>query len=187
MVLTHAKRKLWSRREYHQVTDAGVFDGTSRVELIEGEIVQMPPQNSIHFTGIGLANEQLSRVFRGGYYVRVQGPLALGPRSEPEPDLAVVKGGARDYLNDHPGPEQTVLVVEIAHTSLAYDRDEKLSLYARAAIPEYWIVNLADMVLEVHRKPEGSAYADVRVLKPGQSCAPLAVPDTTVAVADLLP
>ena len=126
-------------------------------------------------------------MFQVGHDIRPQLPLALDDRSEPEPDLAVVRGEVRDYLKSHPGPEDTVLVVEVADSSLRYDQTEKLAAYARAEIPEYWILNLLDGVLEVYREPVGGEYLKRNRLGPQQEAAQLGHEAEAVVVAELLP
>src|SRR5690348_15524163 len=165
--LTLPARRCWTREEYERAASLGLFGPEERLELIEGEIVtKMTPQNSRHMSGIRLAEEALRLAFPSGYDVRVQGPLALGGRNEPEPDIAVVVGSMRDYFGAH--PTTAVLVVEVSDTSLAYDRTTKTGIYARAGIAEYWIINLVDRVLEVHRqsapmtgRPLGHYYRSV--------------------------
>jgi Uma2 family endonuclease len=111
--------------------------------------------------------------------------LALDPSSEPEPDLSVVVGSWKDYRETH--PSSAVLVVEVADTSLEYDRDRKGSLYARARIADYWIINLPEQCVEVYRDPEQGIYRSRRRFMPGEKISPLAAPDATINVADLLP
>ena len=163
-----------------------------RVELIDGLLMVAEPQSSSHFTAIRLVERALVRAFGEGWDVRAQGPIALDDASEPEPDVAVVRGELRDYVRAHPA--DPVLVVEVALTSVNFDREHKASLYARAGRPEYWIVNLVDRVLEVRREPAPSPsapygwdYSTVEVLRPGDSVRPLAAPTAQIAVADLLP
>ncbi len=139
---------------------------------------------------VRMVEEALRGVFRGGWDVRSQLPIALDPDSEPEPDLSVVPGSFRDYPNAH--PTNPVLVVEVADTSLALDRGEKAALYARAGIREYWIVDLVNGQLVVHRDPTRDAaargrYATVLVLPRGGTVSPLAAPHATIAVTDLVP
>lgn len=171
---------------------AGVFPPGDPVELIDGEILAMTPQGSAHATTVLLTAQALQIAFGTGTHVRVQMPLALDPASEPEPDLAVVSGSPRDYRDAH--PSSALLVVEVADTTLDYDREQKGSLYARAGIAEYWIVNLSDRRLEVYRDPAplsqaryGWGLRTVRHHNSGERVAPLAVPQASVAVADLLP
>ncbi len=175
----------WTRAEYERIVDAGVFDPEARLELLDGEIVEMSPQKSLHAAAVDLVEDVLRRCLGAGYYVRGQKPLALDDISEPEPDVAVVKGSIRDYTGQH--PTTAVLLVEVADTTLTKDRQYKATVYARNGIPEYWILNLRDRALEVYRYPTGNAYSKRLVLSPDQTVAPLVVPDMQIKVADLLP
>jgi Uma2 family endonuclease len=186
-----AVARQWSRAEYDQMVDAGLLHEDEHVQLIEGAILQMPAHRPAHAVSVTLALHELTRVFCDDPIgIRVQLPLALGDDSEPEPDLAVVPGHARDFMVDH--PTTAVLVVEVADSSLAFDR-RKARIYAAAGIPEYWIVNLAEGVLEVNRAPGAEAgsgcfaYAERTTLDVHGRLSPLARPDASVAVADLLP
>jgi Uma2 family endonuclease len=141
---------------------------------------------------VQLAHAALQRAFGAGWNVRPAGPVALDDDSEPEPDLAVVRGNPRDYLGAHPA--RPALVVEVSLSRLAFDREYKASLYARGAIVDYWIVNLVDRVLEVRRRPitsdaapYGWTYETLAVLGPDAAVTPIAAPGATVPVADLLP
>jgi Uma2 family endonuclease len=176
--------------EYHTLAEMGWFEG-QRVELIEGEIIEMSPQKEPHFQSILLILDVLQLAFGPGHSVRPQGPLSLATASEPEPDVAVVRGTPRDYTAH---PTTALLVVEVSESSLAYDRGDKASLYAKAGIADYWILNLIDRQLEVRRNPgpdasqtHGYGYADVTILGETESIAPLAAPQSIVAVRDLLP
>jgi Uma2 family endonuclease len=151
----------------------------------------MPPMKTPHAAGLELAERALEDVFGRGYWVRTQLPLHLGPRSEPQPDLAVVPGGPRDYSKH---PASALLIVEVSDATLSYDRRRKGSLYARAGIADYWIVNLNRGRLEVYRQPipdpsrrYGFGYSTVEVLQPTDHATPLAAPQARIAVADLLP
>ncbi len=186
------QRRLWTRSEYERMTELGVIGPEERLELIEGNIVVKMTQNSPHATAISLILEALRNPFSAGYVIRVQLPLDLGPVSQPEPDIAVVAGSIRDFTGGHPGT--ALLVVEVSDTTLATDRTLKAGLYAQAGIGEYWIVNLADRTLEVHRQPApmserplGHYYRSVVQYTSEESVSPLAAPDHAVAVADLLP
>ncbi len=174
----------WTREEYERMAELGLFPPDQRVELIEGVVYDVTPQNSLHSTGVRLAEEALRSAFGRGFDCRVQMPLVLDPDSEPEPDLAVVRGTPRDFRDAH--PTTAVLVVEVADTSLGFDR-RKAPVYARHGIPELWIVDLRAGVVEVHREPEGGAYRSVTRLGRGGSVRPLAAPGPAIAIADLLP
>ena len=175
----------WTRDDYDRMVLCGLFQPHDRVELIDGEIVDVTPQSSLHSTGVLLAVDALRPVYAQSHDVRTLLPLAVDDESEPEPDVAVVPGTPRDYKDEH--PTSAVLVVEVADSSLSYDRDRKKRTYARAGIPEYWIVNLLDNCLEVHRDPLEDSYEVATVLHSGQTVSPLSCPHASIAVSDLLP
>ena len=187
-------RHIWTREKYERATELGLLGPDDRVELIEGEIVQKMPQNSPHSTAVSLAQDALRLAFPTGHVVRSQLPLSIGGLSQPEPDIAVVVGSVRDYRNRQPDAEDAVLIVEVSDSTLLPDQTTKAALYARAGIEEYWIVNLPDGILEVHRRPApqdgaplGHAYQEITRLAQTESVAPLAAPASFIAVADLLP
>jgi len=182
-----------TREEFEQAGDLGIFGSEERLELIGGEVVKkVSPQQPPHAISIGLCAEALRQAFPVGHHLRVQLPLALGPHNEPEPDVCVVVGSIRDYEGSH--PRVAALVVEIADASVRFDRQVKASLYASAGIPEYWIVNVADRVIEVHRDPApmadepfGHHYRSVTRHPEAASVSPLTVPEARMRVGDLLP
>ena len=184
MVAVRLKR--WSRADYERLIQAGFFAPGERVELVDGEIIEMSPQDPRHATAIVIGQEALQVALGDGYYVRVQLPLALEDDSEPEPDLAVIQGNRRAFASRH--PTHAVLVVEVADSSLPYDRERKGALYARGGVPEYWIVNLVDRLLEVYRdpRPEGG-YATRLVLTSSDEVAPASLPSARLAVQELMP
>lgn len=170
----------------------GVFQPGEPLELLGGELVVAEPQGSRHYTAIGLIEAALRVALGPGWTVRAQGPIALDDESEPEPDVALVPGGWRDYADDHPA--RPVLVVEVAESSLRLDRRHKGGLYARAGMADYWILNLVDGVLEVYREPVTDAaapfgwrYATLERLGPTADVTPLAAPAVRLRVGDLLP
>lgn len=175
----------WTRAAYDRMIEAGVFQPDDRVQLIDGAIIEMSPQGSRHATAVTLIYSTLEKVLVQGSLVRIQLPMNLGDVSEPEPDVAVVQGTPRDYVDAH--PSEALLVVEVSDSSLDLDRGAKLMVYARAGIPEYWIVNLIDTTLEVYREPAGDTYRTKTTYTPGDTVAPTARPDASVPVADLLP
>jgi Uma2 family endonuclease len=175
----------WTRAEYDRLVDAGGFLPGIRVELIDGEIFDLAPQKSQHSTAVRLIEDALRAAFGAGFDVRCQLPFALDSSSEPEPDLAVVEGSPRDYRDAH--PSEAVLIVEVADSSLEFDRTRKLAAYARNDIPEYWILNLESSVLEVCRRPRAQDYGDRRTYESGDGVTPLHAPQQRLLVADLLP
>ena len=174
-----------TREEYHRLDEEGFFPPDQRVELINGILHEMPSQDSWHSSTIRAAQEELQQVFKGGFDLRIQMPLALDLWSEPAPDLAVVTGHWRDYLSDH--PKTAALVVEVSASSARLDREEKRVLYAVAGIPEYWILYVKTKQLEVLREPVDGDYRSRVILKPGDIVTPLAAPAASIRVADLLP
>jgi len=172
---------------YLGLVEAGVLSEDDRVELLAGVIVAMTPGNPPHDTGVTRATYALVRAVAERAVVRTQCSLVLGRYSLPEPDVAVVSGSVDDYETRH--PETALLVVEVADSSLQQDRLTKSGIYAAAAIPEYWIVNLRALVLEVMRDPEPARarYRDVRTLRGGARVELAALPGVVVAVADPLP
>ncbi|GAB5536701.1 MAG: Uma2 family endonuclease [Rubricoccaceae bacterium] len=177
----------WTRERYDLAVEAGVFTTDDKIELLDGEVVAKMPQNTPHRTATLLVAATLREVFGGGTFVQEEKPIALSETSVPEPDVAVVRGSIRDHVAEHPGPVALPLLVEVADTSLIRDRFHKASLYAEAEIAEYWIVNLKDRVLEVHRDPAGDAYRTKTTLGPDDTVSPLARPQASISVAGLLP
>lgn len=178
------RRLRWTRDMYERLVENGGLDGL-RVELIRGHILdKMSPQGGPHSTAITLL-DALADTFRDGAHVRVQLPIRALNESEPEPDLAVVPGAARDYIREH--PSSALLVVEVAQSSLENDRTKKLAVYAASGFPEYWIVNLAEHMLEVYRDPQGDVYLNRTTLAEDEAVSPLTRSNASILVADLLP
>ena len=182
----------WTREEYDRLVGLGAFQAGERLELIDGFLVLREPQGSRHATGIRRVVAALRRAVGPDWQIDSQMPLALDDTSEPEPDVSVVAGDAGTYRDAH--PSRPLLVVEVADSSYRIDHDFKTSLYARAAVPECWIVDVRRSVVEVHRSPEqsqtapyGWRYANVDTLQPPSTITPLLAPHATIAVADLLP
>ena len=187
--LSYVRTPRLTRLEYEGLVERGVLDEEDRIELLDGRLVFREPQGSRHAAACLRIRIALDRTFGRGYHVRPQFPIALDDLSEPEPDIAVVRGRIEDYLDAH--PTSPVLVVEVADSSLARDRNRKGGLYARTGVADYWIANLPGNVLEVYRDPERTAagrwrYATVRVLKPRALVSPLAAPRARLRVAELL-
>lgn len=181
----------WRRAEYERLVDLGVFRGEP-IELIGGQLVVAEPQGAYHASAISAAEYTLRAALPPGWIVRTQLPVSLDDESEPEPDLVVVPGRPADYRGSH--PTRPALAVEVAESSLEFDRERKGSLYARAGISEYWIVNLVNRIVEVYRDPEpdptaryGWRYRSVTSLTTPDVVVPLAFASSQIAVADLLP
>ena len=182
----------WTRHEYERLIDHGFLHEDDPIELVDGLLLVKEPQHSPHRTAVLLVARALEQAFGDGWFVQTQSPIILDDRSEPEPDVCVVRGSPRDYVEAH--PRHPALIVEVAHSGLRIARGRKAIGYARARITDYWIVNLVDRVLEVHREPArpGPArprwgYADVKTLGADATVTPLAAPSAAIPVADLLP
>jgi len=182
----------WTRHEYERLIDHGFLDEDDPIELLDGLLLVKEPQHSLHRTAVLLAAKAVERAFGEGWFVQTQSPIILNDQSEPEPDVAVVPGSFRDYVAEH--PSRPVLVIEVSESSLALDREHKGSLYARAGLADYWILNLVDRVLEVYRNPGpdpatsfGWRYRSVEILTRDAAVSPLALSGGRVRVIDLLP
>ena len=164
------------------------------MEFVEGQAIDMATMSSSHAVALDLIDSALRRLFGVGYYIRQRKPLIIPDSSEPEPepDVAVVQGLIREYVQAHPTTAK--LLVEVADTSLLYDREVKGSLYAKAGIGEYWVLNIRDRQLEVYCDPVpdatatyGFSYNSYQLYKPGQSAAPIGMASQTIAIGDVLP
>lgn len=171
------------------MAEAGILAPDERVELLDGEVVQMSPIGPRHAGGVRRIYRALSRRVGDRALVDVQNPIRLGNRVEPQPDVALLRPRDDLYLERHPDPGDVLLVIEVADTSAAYDRGTKLPMYARAGIPEAWLADWSDRrrpTLEVHRDRSPDGYRDVRRLGRGERVALLALPDVELAVDELL-
>jgi Uma2 family endonuclease len=185
-----SSRKRWTIDEFHEIYRLPAFE-SKKLVLLDGEILEMPNPNAPHDAGLGLALATLTGAFGTGFWVRGQMALRLSQSSDPMPDVAVVPGSPRDYPQQ---PTTALLVVEVSDTSLAIDAGVKAELYAVAGIADYWVVDLNNRAVVVHRDPQadpaspyGASYRTVTRHAPGQCISPLAAPQATVDVADLLP
>lgn len=179
-------RRLFTVEEYHKLAEAGILVEDDRVELIDGEIVEMSPIGSRHQACVDWLTRECSGRLRHAAIVRVQGPIRTGDRSEPQPDVALLRPRQDFYAQEHPGPADVLLVIEVADTTADYDRHTKLPLYARAGIPEAWLINFPGGRIEVHREPSPDGYKLVRYVTRGENLAPLSFPDLDLAVDELL-
>lgn len=168
------------------MAETGVLRPDARVELLNGEIIDMSPIGPFH----GGLVKRLSRIFtikaKGRWIVSTQDPLHLDDHSEPEPDVMLLKPHADDYTSRHPQPDDVFLLIEVSDSTVEFDRAEKLPLYGRAGITEVWIVNLNELAIEIYREPHFTGYGTKTVLSAGSQAAPLAFPDAAVDVAELL-
>jgi Uma2 family endonuclease len=183
---TGITRRRFTVEEYHRMGEAGILHEDDRIELIEGDIIQMPPIGGGHVGGVN----RLTAVFTGRLgsrvVVSVQNPVRLSSGSEPEPDLALLRPKADFYASGVPQASDVLLLIEVADSSLAFDRDVKVPLYAAAGIPEVWLLDLANGRLRVFRDPEGGEYRHTAILARGEAVTPQAFPDLTLTIAELL-
>ena len=170
---------------YHEMIAKGVLTPEHRVELIDGYLIKKMSIGSPHASAVKALNFLLSRELGGNAVIGVQDPVTIHEYSEPEPDLVVAKYRPDFYRSAHPGPDDVLLVIEVADSSLAYDRQAKIPLYAACGIPETWLVNLVDKNVTVYRKPDGNTYTDVRTYGASEAIDIPNFPGRSIAVADL--
>ena len=168
------------------MAETGVLRPDARVELLDGEIIDTSPIGPLHGGVVNRLLRLFARLSTGRFLMTVQNPVHLDEYSEPQPDLMLLKPAADDYTIQHARPEDVLLLIEIAASSLAYDRGTKLPAYGRAGISEGWIVNVEDECIEVYREPYLDGYASTALLRRGEKARPLAFPDAAVDVAELL-
>jgi Uma2 family endonuclease len=178
-------RRRFTREEYYRMAEVGILGARERVELIQGEIVQMSPIGPRHAAFVDNLNRLLARRLPDEAIVRVQGPVALADDTEPQPDLAVLRVSDIPYKNRDAWAEDALLVIEVAETSLAYDRSTKRRLYAQAGIPECWVVDCAAETVEVHRGPGPDGYSDVRLVTGAATLSPRAFPDVALSTTEI--
>lgn len=179
-------RKQFTVAEYHTMLEAGILHEDSRVELIEGEIWQMPPIGSYHAGGVNRLTALLLDLLRGRALVSVQNPVRLSDLSEPQPDFAVLRSRDDYYSSQHPAAADVLLLIEVADSSLEFDRGRKANLYARHGIPEVWLQDLRNAALIVLRDPSSQGYRDVKFFHRGERLSPLAFPDLVIEVDAIL-
>jgi Uma2 family endonuclease len=179
-------RRRFTVDEYHRMAGAGILTEDDRVELIDGEIVEMTAIGSRHAACVDRLTRLFSRLVGERVIVRVQNPIRLGEYSEPQPDLALVRLRPDFYASGHPGPSDVLLVVEVVETSVESDREVKLPLYARAGVPEVWLVDLERGFIEVEQDPSPEGYRSVQQRTHGQHLAALAFPDAGLSLDEML-
>jgi Uma2 family endonuclease len=171
--------------EYYRMGETGILAPDARVELIEGEVIDMPPIGSPHAGTVDYIADVFRLACSGRAIVRVQNPVFLDLHSEPEPDIALLRPRPDYYRSSHPTPADVFLIIEVADTSLAYDTQIKLPLYARHGIPEVWLADLPNRRFIVHRTPTLAGFQDVQVLTDLSAVTPLLLPDVAVDLSGL--
>ncbi|MCS6802271.1 MAG: Uma2 family endonuclease [Chloroflexota bacterium] len=184
---TIVRRHRFTVEEYRRLSDLGLLGEEGRTELLDGEIFDMPAIRPPHAYCVGALTKLCVLGVGDAAVVWVQNPAAIDRQSEPQPDLLLLRGPGDRYRTAHPTAADILLVIEVADTSYRHDREVKLPLYARAGIPEVWIVNLPARQVEVYREPEREAYREQRVVGPEGQIVPAALPQLAVPVAAILP
>jgi Uma2 family endonuclease len=186
---TQPPRKRWARPEYAALESLGLLD-QERLELVEGELISKMGKKRPHSNSLGLLQLWMQEIF-GGRFVSTETPIDVAPldnpRNEPEPDLIVLKEDFTTFRSSNPKPADLHLVVEIADTTLAFDLKVKAALYARAAIPEYWVLDITGRRLIVHRDPQAGTYQSVVAYAEDESVSPLSAPTAALRVRDAFP
>ena len=178
---------LFTVAEYHRMAEAGIFTEDDRVELIEGEIVALSPIGSRHAACVKKIASLVRDLLAGkAIVVGVQDPVRLSDHSEPQPDLSLVRARDDFYASGHPGPDDVLLVIEVADASVMYDRNTKIPLYARSGIPEVWLVDLVTNVVEVNSAPSGSAYSRTQRFERGAAVVSAQLPELRMDAAEML-
>jgi Uma2 family endonuclease len=181
-----AARRLFTREEYHRMGEVGILTRGDRVELIRGEIIKMTPQGRRHRAFIDNLTHLLDVGLAGRAIVSIQMPIVLSDDTEPEPDVQILRRRSVPYKDREAFAEDALLLIEVAESSLAYDRSTKLRLYAEAGVPEYWVVDCVAESIEIHRVPHADGYRAVeRVAGPTATVVLQAFPDVTLALADI--
>ena len=183
---TPQKRK-FTVAEYYRMAEAGILKPEERVELIEGEIIVMPPIGPGHAWSVTIANQVFSTFAAGRFFVQVQNPIRLDDGSEPEPDVALLRLRPEGYGAAHPTPADVLLIIEVADSTLAYDREVKAQIYGRAGVVETWVRNLPEDCIERFTEPGPEGYGQHTVHRRGETLTPVSLPEVALAVGDLLP
>ena len=171
--------------DFHKLGEIGVLRDDDRVELIEGVLIDMAPIGSRHASLVNRFTNRLAVALSGHAIVSTQNPVILGAASEVQPDIALLRHRDDFYADAHPTPSDVLLVIEVADTSLPFDRNVKVPLYARHGIPEVWLVSPRERRIEVFRHPTGTGYGETRQPAEGEALAPLLLPDVSVSGTDL--
>ena len=181
------QRRRFTVAEYYAMAEAGILTEKDRVELLDGEIVVTAPIGNRHAFCVDWLNRFWILALAERAIVRIQNPVRLNDSSEPEPDITLLVWKDDFYVSGHPGPQDVLLLIEVADSTVDFDRNQKLQLYARAGITEVWIVNLQDRRVETYSEPEGDQYGSIRHYSPGESVSPVSFPDIALEVERIVP
>ncbi|XHR84809.1 MAG: Uma2 family endonuclease [Gloeotrichia echinulata GP01] len=184
---TTLKLRLWTVDEYHRMAEAGIFGGDERVELLAGKIIWMSAKGTAHRSAVARTDRLLQNSLRNLALICVQDPVKLNERSEPEPDIAVVKVDPLDYADHHPTPGEIYLIIEVADSSLKVDCETKAKAYSQAGIRDYWVLDVVNRQLHIFREPTEDGYQNEMILGENGTISPLQFPDLQIAIFDMLP
>ncbi|MHC5609957.1 MAG: Uma2 family endonuclease [Nostoc sp.] len=184
---TTLKLRLWTVEEYHRMADAGIFSADERVELLEGKIIWMIAKGTAHRSAVGRTDYLLKNRLGNRAWVSIQDPVKLNERSEPEPDIAVVKVDPLDYADHHPTPSEVYLIIEVADSSFKLDCETKGKAYSKAGIIDYWVLHVIGRQLHVFREPAEDGYQSEVIVEADGIISPVQFPDLSIAVLEMLP
>ena len=187
LATVEVRRRRFTVEEYYRMAEVGILGPEDRVELIEGDIIEMSPIGTRHATAVNALNRRLILAVGDAAVLSPQNPVRLFPDTEPQPDIVLLRPPEARYWQLKAGPADALLVVEVSDTSYRFDRHVKVPIYARAGIPEVWIVDLTREVVEVFREPSRDGYASVTRLERGATIAPAALPGAAIAITEILP
>ncbi|MBS9383395.1 MAG: Uma2 family endonuclease [Dolichospermum sp. BR01] len=179
--------RLWTVDEYHRMAEVGIFEPSERVELLEGKIICILTKGISHRSAVGRTNKLLQNRLGNQAWIAVQDPVKLNERSEPEPDIAVVKIDPLDYADHHPTPTEIYLIIEVADSSLKLDTEIKAKAYSQAGIKDYWVLDVVKRELIVFRNPTTEGYQNQEIITEQQNISPLDFPDLEIVVSQMLP
>ncbi|NEU77143.1 Uma2 family endonuclease [Hassallia byssoidea VB512170] len=184
---TSLNLRLWTVAEYHRMAETGILDEDERVELLEGKIIWMSAKGTAHRSAVGRTDYLLKNRLRNRAWVSTQEPIKLNQRSEPEPDVSVVKIDPLDYADHHPTPSEVYLIIEVADSSLKFDCETKAKAYAQAGIADYWVLDVVERQLYVFREPNEEGYQSKVILGEDARISPLQFADSQIVVLEMLP
>lgn len=184
---TSLKLRLWTVEEYHRMAEAGIFSTDERVELLEGKIIWMIAKGTAHRSAVGRTDKLLQNRLGNRAWISIQDPIQLNERSEPEPDIAVVKVDPLDYADHHPTPAEVYLIIEVADSSLKLDCETKAKAYSQAEIIDYWVLDVVNRQLHVFREASQEGYQSQVILGEDATISPLTFPELQIIISEMLP
>ena len=184
---TNLQLRLWTVEEYHRMAEADIFAPDERVELLEGRIIWMIAKGTAHRSAVGRIDRLLQDCLKNRALICVQDPVKLNDRSEPEPDISVVKIDPLDYADHHPTPSEVYLIIEVADSSLKLDCETKAQAYSLAGIKDYWVLDVVKRELHIFRKPTQKGYESETIIAEYGTVSPLEFPDLYIRLSDMLP